>query len=630
MKDTSQVGALGAKMLEQGITTTKDLERQQTEKAAAAQQQAKANEPPPPPARTSVLERMSTELVPLDELIAAQKQIALELRREDREAQEERREGHELFKELKGLREHFDQLLRNSRGHGSAETRQALLFQYDERRRLAAAKLGEDDLEHLENAEKIMTLADAGEHFGNLRHALNVALSRGFLVPISDKRAIEEQEADRGRYVFNHPCEDADGNKFKHCFPRNIARKLDRLVLRSLFGLRARATRLADLERLTQLSILDAGTLPEPQVLRDALDSRQPLPASVRFGCMLLQLAVKDQSTKALYGYNGAADIVIETDEAGQRCMTVARMSGAIEQVLQAGVRVVITRERSSEVPVWASALFNHLADIAQQVLLTDEEVARRNEKYRAKKMRSRLIPETQAQREYRFAELRGDFWRKRNERWIKRQRSAGESDEATDASREMLGLLKEQRRPDADVLLIGLHTRYQVPEAIECALYVRDFATQERVADEDVGSVRREPRLSSGVVHLRVEPTEEAEKRLTLVRAVGPIAAVMPEAGTSWTFGNLKAASGPVSPQRLKRNLAEVQMPSALLGHLHVQGFTDEACGVAALHHAVPALQAEGDKRRERKRTRKAPVVEVKAGANGAAPAEQPTTGVQ
>lgn len=194
---------------------------------------------------------------------------------------------------------------------------------------------------------------------------------------------------------------------------------------------------------------------------------------------------------------------------------------------------------------------------------------------------------------------------------------------------RDMLKHLRAYPIREGVDIVRALHLEIQIDKPVTFARFVRDLLAPNRTS----GRMQR----WTGVVVLKVEPTAEDQKVVTVVKAFGPLSSVLPQENTAFRpITGLRALKkGEVIDLSNLPPHASEKLPRALYWHLLKYGTDEEATGVPAILRWSELLRME-EAAREKKRKAKAdkpgPVVEtVGKGTNGtASPAAEPTGEVQ
>ncbi|MDO8425550.1 MAG: hypothetical protein Q7T01_03485 [bacterium] len=169
----------------------------------------------------------------------------------------------------------------------------------------------------------------------------------------------------------------------------------------------------------------------------------------------------------------------------------------------------------------------------------------------------------------------------------------------------EMQKLLRKLPR-DGD-LALAFDPRFQIAKPVEVALFVRDLQFPNRSSG----------RMQSwaGVVHLRVTPNG-AEKTFEVVKAIGPLASIFPQAKVfnPWPVKELQGEH----ELPLWRE-GSTAMPTALLAALFSQGFRENQCGLPACSRYLGVKSRPSSRKRNDRQEARQP--DVASGASDTEP---------
>lgn len=403
---------------------------------------------PPPPRPPTLRQRMKGGgIVPLEELLARRDELLAATEQEgaqiaqrsqrEREAYEASRaafaQQKSAFGELCTIQAQLAQALGRRREVG--ETQALLEEQIKLRCRSIAEAIGESW--HLvDEASRVVADADGGKHFGNLSYVLEAAVRYGFWERLGGKRYEQMSHRDRKRVISNR------GQPY---FPIDRPNVLHELVNDRIRALYRRAIDAAEAERPLQFAMLESGPFPTAFELCDLVDPEKPLPADRQFGCVLVQLVVPKRDGKGSMLVSGVIQIAFTNAEGVGKCISVLGVNGSASKVLPS--QVTIPLASLAESPAVA-AIVQHLSDIADEALFTDEQAAQLNEartvRARAERRQPMLVPQTDVERQFRILELAGELWRDRNSKWIDRAKAANQKPAAPAGSEPAAGPTSE------------------------------------------------------------------------------------------------------------------------------------------------------------------------------------------
>lgn len=383
---------------------------------------------PPPPRPPTIHERMrGGGIVPLDELLALRdeivvaaaqerKQIAARSQRE-LEAYEASRaafaQQKPAFDELCTIQAQLAEAL--GRRHREVGETQRLLEEQIGLRCRSIAEAIHESQRFVDEASRVVAAAKAGQHFGNLSHVLEAAVRFGFWERIDEKGYQKMRDRDKRRAIFNR------GTCY---FPADRTSVLQELVNEHIRDLYRRAIDAAEAERPAQLAMLESGPFPSPYELFDLVDPEKSLPADRQFGCVLVQLAVSRSSGQGMMLVSGVIQLAFVNVDGVGKCIAVLEVNGSASKALKPET---IPLASLAEHPA-VNAVVQHLSDIADEALFTDEQAAQINEARTARAKTERrqpwLVPATEVERQFRFLELAGELWHDRNSKWIARHRA--------------------------------------------------------------------------------------------------------------------------------------------------------------------------------------------------------------
>lgn len=396
---------------------------------------------PPPPRPPTLKERIKGGgIVPLDELLARRDEIVAATAREQEQiaARSQReRDAYEAAKvAFAQQKPAFDELctiqakLAEALGRRRRETgeTQAFLEGQIELRAKDIAKEIHESWHAVDEASRVVADADSGQHFGNLSHVLEAAVRYGFWERLDEQRYRRMHGRDRQRVISNR------GQPY---FPIDRPNVLHELVNDRIRALYRRAIDAAEAERPLQFAMLESGPFPTPYELCDLVDPEKPLPADRQFGCVLVQLAVPRRDGKGSMLVSGVIQLAFVNADGVGKCIAVLGVNGSATKVLKQDTIPLTSLAGSPAI----AAIVQHLSDIADEALFTDDQAAQINEARRATAKREqrepRLVPKTDVERQFRFLELDGEVWRDRNSQWIERHRAkaAGQQPAAPEGS---------------------------------------------------------------------------------------------------------------------------------------------------------------------------------------------------
>lgn len=395
---------------------------------------------PPPPRPPTLRERMKGGgIVPLDELLAKRDEIIAATAQEreriaarsqrEREAYEAARvafaQARPAFDELCTIQEKLAEAL-GRRRHETGET-QAFLEGQIELRAKDIAKEIHDSWHAVDEASRVVAAAQDGQHFGHLSYVLEAAVRYGFWERIEGKRYEQMSHRDRKRAILNR------GQRY---FPVERPNVLHELVNECVRALYRRAIDAAEAERPLQFAMLESGLFPTAFELCDLVDPGKPLPADRQFGCVLVQLAVPKRDGKGSMLVSGVIQLAFTNADDVGKCISVLAVNGSISKCFPQPVTIPFASLAGSPV---IAAIVQHLSDIADEALFTDEQAVQINEARRVtarrEKREPRLVPETDVERQFRLLELAGELWRDRNSKWIARAQAANQEPTASAGS---------------------------------------------------------------------------------------------------------------------------------------------------------------------------------------------------
>ncbi|MFH1098995.1 MAG: hypothetical protein V1723_03685 [Candidatus Uhrbacteria bacterium] len=384
---------------------------------------------PAPARRPTVLERMRAEVVPLEELLAARAEIEASAKTDDDRYRAEHEETRTYLADLTAIRREFGGILggkkrRHGEGSETSDTaRDSVVQQLKLRKAIIAKRLGENEMRAFDAFDRIMDGIDRAEHFGDFGFVLREAQRAGFIVEINDQQYQAEVGKGRKHLVFSFR-----GKKY---FPVKFdSWRLSRTLAWEIRHLHSRCLDRADEERAVQYRMLESGAVPASRKFLDVITGKGELKKPYTCGAVLVDAAFRDPKTQTLFRFSGVTQLSF-FDRDGKRFVAIQGVNGSVSQAL--AVETAPVSLKKSETTHSALWLLRHLFNVANGALMTDEhvcgtpatdkkaEVRGHNAKVQAIGHVEDLQPATKAEREFRFAELRGDDWRKRNSRWIER-----------------------------------------------------------------------------------------------------------------------------------------------------------------------------------------------------------------
>ncbi|MBI2482997.1 hypothetical protein HYV74_02325 [Candidatus Uhrbacteria bacterium] len=361
--------------------------------------------------RPGILERMKTEIVPLDDLIAAQDEINRAAREHADRFRAEREEGYAALDELREIRKQFAEVLDGSKRN---DARKAIVSQIELRKQKIAERLGERSMQRFDAFDRVAAIAETGEHFGHLRQLLGRAQAEGFFEAIDAGRAAKERARGRGFMIFS-------AGRDIQVFPKDFEHdRLVRTLTWRALDLRKVALERAKSDRPRHYQLLLSGEIPPgkegAEKLLGVLSGERPLKRALYVGAVLVDCGVRDPKSQKMFQYNGLVGLVFFPQD-GKTYIGITGAIGSIERVLPLKA-APISMAPNGTTP-WARAVLRHLYIIAKAMTLTDEEAKAENVKLRAAGKTEGLWLEKAEERQYAWDELRGDLWRQRHAEWI-------------------------------------------------------------------------------------------------------------------------------------------------------------------------------------------------------------------